>query len=218
MATKEASLNNELVLVKDLIEVKKDILLDYPKFNLLENNKFLLAIYPQYHTRLFPDSILNNEDFDIIKDVSHTNSIEKVYICQMDCSKLKKDDIILIYRTKADDDPGKAHYRSVVTSICTIEEIKTKQNFTSLNDYLTYCESYSVFNRQELTDWYNKKGGLYIIKMVYNAAFRKRVTRGNLIENFGLSSTDRWNIVSLSNDQFNKIIKQGNVYESLIIN
>jgi hypothetical protein len=216
--TKEASDHNELVLVKDLVEVKKDILLDYPKFNLLKNNKFLLAIYPQYHTRLFPDSILNNEDFDIIQDVSHTNSIEKVYICQMDCSKLKKDDIILIYRTKADDDKGKAHYRSVVTSVCTIEEIKTKQNFASLNDYLTYCENYSVFNRQELTDWYNKKGGLYIIKMVYNAALRKRVTRGNLIENVGLNSTDRWSIVSLENDQFDKIIKKGNVYESLIIN
>jgi hypothetical protein len=215
---KEASENEELVLVKDLSEVKNNILLDYPKFNLRENNKFLLAIYPQYHSRLFPDSILHNENFNIIEDVSYTNSIEKIYICQMDCSSFKINDLLLIYRTKAESDPGKAHYRAVATSICTIEEIKTRKDFNSLNDYLSYCETYSVFNRQELTDLYNKKGSLYVIKMTYNAALSKRVTRGNLIEMVGVDSTVRWNIIPLNNEQFNKIIKLGHIYESLIIN
>ena len=215
---KNSSKGSELVFTKDLLHVTNNILFDYPRFNLLENNKFLLAIYPEYHTRLFPDSILNNEDFDIIQDISHTNSIEKVYICRMDCRQLRKNDILLIYRTKAKDDTGYAYYRSVVTSVCTIEEIKSEQDFPTLDDYLAYCENYSVFSRQELTDWYNKKGGLFVIKMVYNAALRKRVTRGNLIENIGLNSQDRWGIVPLEDDQFVKIIKQGNVYESLIIN
>ncbi len=215
-AIKMTNSETELVLVKDLGDVKNDILLDYPKFKTLDNSKFLLAIYPEYHKHLFPDSILNNETYDDILDVSHTNSIEKVYICSMDCSNLQLGDAVLIYRTS--DKLGPAHYRSVVTSVCIVEEIKSRQSFGSLEDYLIYCESYSVFNREELTEWYNKNNRLYVIKMVYNGAFKKRITRGNLISNIGLSSTDRWGVYPLTNDQFNEIIKRGNVYESLIIN
>ena len=107
---------------------------------------------------------------------------------------------------------------SVVTSVCTIEDIKSRKHFPTLNDYLNYCESYSVFNRQELTEWYNNNNRLFVIKMVYNGAFKKRITRGNLIDNIGLNDKDRWSVYQLTDDQFNKIIKQGDVYESLIIN
>jgi hypothetical protein len=213
---KTTSSGVEQVLVKDLSAVKNNILLDYPRFNTVDNRKFLLAIYPKYHTPLFPDSILKYESYNDISDVSHTNSIEKIYICSMDCRNLQKGDSVLIYRTK--DDKGAAYYRAVVTSVCTVEEIKSRQHFRSLNDFLTYCESYSVFNRQELTDWYNSENRLYIIKMVYNGAFKKRITRGNLIDNVGLNGDDRWGLYPITNDQFNNIIKQGDVYESLIIN
>ena len=46
--------------------------------------RYVLSINPEYHTKLFPDSILTNElKYDLIQDVSETNSIYKIYVCWM---------------------------------------------------------------------------------------------------------------------------------------
>jgi hypothetical protein len=205
----------EEVLIKDLKCIKNDILLDYPKFNTNGTQKFILSIYPKFHTDLFPDSILKNEFYDDIQDVSHTNSIEKVYICRMDCKALQKGDNVIIYRTK--DDKGPAKYRSVVTSVCTIEDIKTKHSFTSEQDYIDYCKKNSVFEESELRVWFKEKR-LYIIKMVYNAAFQKRINRDALLTNHFLNEKEYWGLYKLTDEQFSNIIKEGNIYASLIIN
>jgi len=60
----------ELVLVKSLETLQGDVVLDYPLVDARGVRKYLLAIYPQYHTNLFPDSILNSEPFDVIDDRS----------------------------------------------------------------------------------------------------------------------------------------------------
>jgi hypothetical protein len=206
----------EDVYLKDFEEQKGTILLDYPMLKVKNVDKYLLSIFPQYHTDLFPESILNSESYDMIKDVSHTNSIEKVYICFMDLSSLKEKDILVIYRTK--DDKGAAWYRSVVTSICTVEEIRKKESFGNLKNFLEYCEKYSVFNRSELENWYNEKKRLYVIKMVYNAAFSKKITRKHLIEKIGLNEQSYWGFMKLSENEFNQIKKDGQIYESIVIN
>jgi len=143
----------EKVFVKSFEHLTGDILLDYPIINAKESRKYLLGIWPKYHTRLFPDSILTNESFDMIEDVSHTNSIHKMYICSMNVSPLKRGDIVVIYRTK--DDKGPAWYRSVATSICVIEELKSKRDFESEKEFVDYCKPYSVFTEKELKKWYN---------------------------------------------------------------
>ncbi|WP_337043761.1 N-acetyltransferase [Emticicia sp. 17c] len=215
IALKHTNNGTELVFLKDFNTIQNDVLLDYPRFKLNNNKKFLLSIYPEYHTRLFPDSILNNESFSEIEDVSHTNSIHKVYICFMDVSVLKTGDLILIYRTK--DDKGPAYYRSVVTSVCVVEEVRVKANFNNINDFLNYCKPYSVFKQDELLDWFSKKN-IFVIKMTYNAAFQKKITRGNLIDNLGYNSDIKWSFFEISNEQFLKTLKAGGVNESVIIN
>ncbi|WP_374949540.1 GNAT family N-acetyltransferase [Mucilaginibacter sp.] len=205
----------EDVLVKEIKSQKDDINLSYPLIK-LNTSKYLLSIYPQFHSRLFPDSLLNSETYSLIKDVSHTNSIHKIYICYMDVSVLKPSDNILIYRTS--DGAGPAHYRSVVTSVCVVEEIKSKKDFSSLEHYLKYCKDYSVFDENELKGFYNQnKKYFYVIKMTYNAALSKRITRGNLIENVGLSPDAYWGFMSLSDSQFKSILKFGGVSESIIV-
>ena len=191
-----------------------NLLLDYPRFK-SDSKKFVLSIYPEFHTRLFPDSILNNESFSEIEDVSHTNSIHKVYICFMDVSILKNDDLVLIYRTS--DEPGRAFFRSVVTSLCAVEEVKRKGDFNNVQEFLNYCKPYSVFKETELLGWFNKKN-IFVIKMTYNAAFQKRITRGNLINNLGYSPDIRWSFFEVSDEQFFNTLKAGGVNESLIIN
>jgi hypothetical protein len=54
------STNNgqELVLVKSFAERNNDILLDYHLICVKDANKYILSIYPEYHSNMFPDSIL----------------------------------------------------------------------------------------------------------------------------------------------------------------
>lgn len=213
--TKTTSNGKELVLLKNIFRLKNDILKDYPIVQTENKHIYGLSILPQFHTRLFSDSILNNESVDILKDVSHTNSIHKIYICAMQAvQSFQKGDILLIYRTN--DGQGAARFRSVITSICIVEEVLTVDNFDTEEKFLKYCEPYSIFSVEELRSFYRTKKYPFIIKMTYNAAFKKRVTNGQLIDHFGIDP-DYWGVFSVTHEQFKKIIKAGEVNESIII-
>lgn len=204
----------ELVLIKNLKRDTGNNRTNYPRFKTSGKNKWLLAIYPGFHTRLFPDSILNNESFDIIKDVSHTNSIHKIYVTKMNVGGARPGDLIMIYRTS--DGQAPARFRSVVTSVCVVEEIRAKGSFQSLEEYLRYCQPYSIFDTEELTEWYHS-GRIFVIKMLYNAAFGKRLTRGHLIDNVGISDNLKWSFIRISDSQFDQILTEGKINESLVI-
>lgn len=209
---------NELVLVKDFTTCEGDILKDYPLIQPKGKRKFLLSIYPMYHTPLFSDSILKNEERrsdELVKDVSFSNSIHKVYICFMPkTANLRKGDLLVIYRTN--DYKGAAKYRSVVTSICQVEEVKIKSDFKNINEYIDYCEKYSIFREDNLRTWY-RKDDVVVIKMTYNIALGKRVTRGMLIEEAKVSSYIYWGFFQLTDLQFNYILNKGEVNENFVI-
>lgn len=208
----------ELVLLKDFSVCTGNMLFDYPLIQPKNHRKFLLSIYPKFHTPLFSDSILKNEvrnSEDLVKDISFSNSIHKIYICFMPkTANLRKGDLLAIYRTN--DGIGFARYRSVVTSICQVEEVKTKVDFTSIEDYLRYCSSYSIFTKDDLRMWYRKES-LVVIKMTYNVALAKRITRGMLLDEAEISPTLYWGFFQLTDNQFDYILKKGNVNENFII-
>ena len=118
----------EFVFVKSMKVYSGDLLYDYPYIHTSKVRKFILSIKPEYHTPLFPDSILDNEERDksfLVRDIAYTNSIHKIYLCKMrNIDQLSRGDVLLIYRMK--DEKGAAYYRSVVSSICIVEEIKKK--------------------------------------------------------------------------------------------
>ncbi len=188
---------------------------NYPMIKMNERN-FLLGIHPNWHTKLFPDSILNNEDESIIQDVSHTNSIHKVYLAAMrGMEVLRPGDNILIYRTS--DGQGPAFYRAVATSVCVVEEYKNIREFSNLNDFKTYCSPYSVFTEEDLDSFYNQKKLPHIIKFSYNFPLRKRIIRGDLMEITGYGDSDYWGFLRLSDAHFRAILQAGEVNESLIV-
>lgn len=65
----------EKVFIKDMKKIIGDVNKDYPLVRKSVANKYLLSIYPRYHSVMFPDSILTTENKKIITDISHTNSI-----------------------------------------------------------------------------------------------------------------------------------------------
>lgn len=211
---KETLNGKEIVLVKNLNRLQDDLLLDYPLITPEGKRKYLLAIYPEYHTIMFPDSILHNEKIDILDDVSHTNSIHKIYICRMPVYRANRGDIIVVYRTG--DGKGPAEYRSVATSICVVEEVKTKEEFQNFEEFFEYANTYSVFDRSNLEYWYNNNE-CYAIKMTYNAALTKRLTRQKLADEVGINRGLRWSFIELSDNEFSKILELGEVNEGIII-
>lgn len=204
----------ENVLVKNLSIVSNDILKDYPLIN-CNSKAYLLAIKPEYHTKLFPESKLVNENFDIIKDVSHTNSITKIYIAKMyDLKRVRINDNLVIYRTS--DQLGPARYRSVATTICTVEDIRTLHSFSSFEDLKKYCKNYSIFTDEEIENYYNSRQTFYAIKMTYNVSLSKRIIQGDLIDKVSLNPS-YWGFAPLSYEQFNDILSLGSVNEGYLL-
>lgn len=201
---------SEYVLVKDMRSTIGDVVKDYPFVKKSGVKKNILSIRPDYHTKLFPDSILRTENpYDLVKDISSTNSIHKIYICWMkDVEKLKKGDLLLIYRTN--DNQGPAYFRSVVTSVCTVNEVKTYKDFASEEDFVKYTNKYSVFSEGELRSWYKHKNNFTVIKVLYNVAFTKKVTRKSLLDDLGMDGYAYWGFMPVTDKQFEEIVKRGN--------
>ncbi len=215
--TKNNPNGTEMVLVKDFSNLREDIIKDYPLIDTGDSEKYLLSIYPQYHSAMFPDSILKTENIDILEDVTHTNSIHKTYVANIfGLGLLNKGDILFIYITK-DPNSKSAEYSSVVSSVCVVEEVKRQDEFLNFEDFFNYATTYSIFDKDDLRKWYNK-GGCYALKMTYNAALSKRLIRKKLIEEIGLNRHQRWTFFKLTDEQFNRILEEGGVSESLIVN
>ena len=203
----------ENVYLKRMKKVTGDINKDFPFINPAGVKKYLLSIYPKYHSIMFPDSILTTENRKMIKDVSYTNSIHKIYVCTMDqVESLKYGDIIVLYRTAAQG--RSAEYSAVATSVCVVEEVKKQTEFQDFEDFYTYASKYSVFDREDLNYWY-RRGGCKAIKMTYNIALRKRIVRHELIEDIGLDREQYWGCFELTDEQFFRIVKKGGVSQSL---
>lgn len=208
----------ESVYLKSFIHKYSDTLQNYPRLGITQNKYWLLSIFPNYHSRLFPDSILHTETPDILKDISYTNSIHKIYLSKnRTILEASPGDILVMYRTNTGC-TGHAEYKSVATSICVIEEIKQITSFANKKEFIEYCLNYSIFNLQELESFWKSKNYPFLIKFTYNVALSKRIIRAVLADEVGLRRSERWSFLSLSYDQLIKILKIGAVNESFIIN
>ncbi len=175
----------EQVFIKKLFETGREIVNGYPVINMGGNRVYVVGIKPGYHTKLFPDSKLNTENAnDYISDVSHTNGIFKNYIgAAPGLRNLHKGDIIVIYRTK-DDNAANAYYSSVLTSFCTVTDIKYPAEFSDFDEFYRYCKPYSVLSREELREYYSNNRST-VVTMVYNVAFKHRLTNRFIQEHIG---------------------------------
>lgn len=206
----------ELVLFKNISQITGDIVKDYPNTPEI-SNRYLISLYPQWHSRLLPDSILKNEDpVQLIKDTSHTNSIHKIYLTAMKgCEQLKMGDTLVIYRTATEN--SSAEYSSVATSICVVEEVKNINEFKTLDEFMKYTLSYSIFSKEELERFFRSKKYPVIIRFTYNIALNKRIIRKNLIEDIGIKRDQYWGFVKLTESQYRNILLRGEVSENLAI-
>jgi len=216
--TKDTENGQELVFLKDFNTLRADALLDYPVVNAVDTSKWLLSIYPPFHTRLFPDSILRNEDARIVDDISETNSISKVYIAYMDgMTAISPGDSIVVYRTA--EVQGRAWFTSVATSLCVVQDVRQRSVFVNQDAFVEYCKKNSVFSEAELVDLYSRqvRNPMVVIRMTYNVAFRRRPTMQRLVEDVGLAREAYWGFRALDDNAFRRIIELGGVDEGTVI-
>ncbi|MFO0610574.1 MAG: hypothetical protein U0324_45855 [Polyangiales bacterium] len=206
----------EDVYARPLWSKSGNFLRDYPVMHRLGVRKYILSIYPAWHTRLLPDSKLNNEPPDIIEDVSHTNSIHKVYLTSMSgTDQLRPGDLLALYRTT--DGAAPAHYRSVITSAGVVEEVRDLFSFATIDELLAYCAPYSVFTEAELREFWRTRKYRTFIRFTYNVALRKRVTRGELIDRNLIDPKAYAGFMELTDQQFETILQLGGVDARLVV-
>lgn len=211
VGVKNSSSGKEAVYERRLDQTVGDVVLDYPRFPIQQDRHFVLALYPQWHSRLLPDSLLKTESASILKDVSHTNSIHKIYLAAMKgIDQLKRGDTLLIYRTA---DGGSGYHTSVVTSLCVVEEISHITHYATEKNFLDYCKPYSIFSLTELQGFYQTKKYPWVIRFTYNLALTKRPNRKALLEEVGLPSDTYWGFFKLTTDQLKRILKLSGDYE-----
>jgi len=193
----------------------------YPFISLNESNKiFIVPIWPDYHTELFPDSILRTESPDNFKeDKPHRNAISKVYISRSIERNVNKGDILLFYRTAETN--KSAYYSAVITTIGIVEE--KIENIKDENDFILKCRKRSVFTDVELRKWwnYNTYTRPFIINFLHIYSFQmgERVIRKRLLE-LGVLTGEKNELRGLkpiSKNDFFKIIKEAKIDESFII-
>jgi predicted nucleic acid-binding protein len=175
---------------------------------------FLCPIYPDYHTELFPDSILTTESPpDFCENQPHRNALSKAYISRSMNRNLASGDVIVFYRTGG-------YHKSVVTTIGVVESVV--DGIQNEDEFILKCRKRSVFSDRELKEHWNYRPSSrpFIVNFLYVYSFPKRPNMARLIE-LGViadvKSAPR-GFEPISKKQFNQIIKESQSDESIIVN
>lgn len=205
--------NGEFVYVRDFTKKtnEKSLKQCYP-FISRDNNRFIVPIYPEYHTELLPDSILNTESpEEFIEDFPHRNGINKVYVSRAMMPHPKPGDILVFYRTGG-------YYKSVVSTIGVAQEVK--YDFVNEDDFITYCRKSSVFPEDKLRAmWHYQANKPFVVRFLYIYSFPHRINMKELIDLQvlgGVNDPPR-GFKPINKEQFNNILKATKSDESFIV-
>lgn len=212
---KHTPTGDEQVYVKDFHPVPDS---EHPKqtypFINRDRRYFIVPIYPEYHTELFPDSILNNESpNDFVENQPHRNAIQKVYISRSYYKSLRPGDVIVFYRTGG-------YYRGVVTTVGVVDNVHT--HISNEDGFISRCRKRSVFTDAQLAEhWnYKQRNRPFVVNFLYIYSFPKRPNLQSLID-LGVirdtSSVPR-GFEEITRNQFELILEASESDESFIVN
>lgn len=125
-----------------------------------DSDVFVVPIYPEYHTELFPDSILQTESpLNFVENQPHRNAIRKAYISHSIERNLNTGDIILFYRTGG-------YYKSVITTIGIVENTKQPTSFEELK---AICKKRTALSETQLAEYWNRydKRKPFVVNFLY---------------------------------------------------
>jgi hypothetical protein len=177
--------------------------------------KFIVPIYPAYHTELLPDSILNNESpRAFVENRPNRNALSKVYISRSIERGLGPGDIIVFYRTASGTGP--AWYTSVATTIGLVQDV-----ITGIKDLTTFqqtCRKRSVFSDEELAaHWnYNPRNRPFVVNFLFVYSLPRRPNLMELTESKVITNPPR-GFESISDTSFNKLLEISNADPRFVV-
>ena len=204
----------EFVYVRDF---RKSFNVDSPKltfpFISRKSRFFLVPIYPEYHTELFPDSILRTESpLNFEDNEPYRNAIKKVYVSRSFERNIKRGDILIFYRTGG-------IYKGVISTICVVDDVVFE--FKDEDDFVRTCLKRSVYSEENLrSQWrYNSRNRPFIVSMLYTYSFPERANLKSLIDNNIISGIDDVprGFKQISLEKFETILKLTATDESFIV-
>ena len=196
--------NGEVVLVKEMANpiIGDNPQLYFPAFKPTAKKMFL-PILPEYHTDLFPDSHLKNENLSFLKsNKAHQYALEKIYLTGANTDGIEAGDIVLIYRI---GEGMFKRYSSTLTGVAIIQEItKTKD----ADECIKICSNRSIFSEKEIRAFHDKYPT--VVRLLYRDSFDHKILldylwqKGIIEQNSGPRSFQ-----PLSSDYFSLLYKKG---------
>lgn len=137
---------------------------------------YIVPIRPEYHTNLFPDSILRTEDKDdFVENEPHRNAISKVYVSHSLERSLQPGDVIVFYRSGG-------IYKGVTTTIGIVENVIT--DVSSENHLIEICRRRTVLSDDDLKAYWNRmpRNRPFVINFLYAFSFKRRITLKEMLD------------------------------------
>lgn len=199
--------NGELVMVKKMGVYQQDM---SPKFNYpnIKNDVSygILPIDAQFHTDLFPDLFLRNENMTLFEEKPCGYAVEKIYVCGTKNVPRKPGDLMAIYRMS---EKFYKTYNSVVSGICILQDVIYPKTF---EDYLKACTNRSVFNQEQLKSFYYKKGYRTVLKVLFLKPLDKKIILYDLIQNDIIKEEKGPRLTTtISKEKFELLLEMGGV-------
>lgn len=175
--------------------------------------KFIVPIYPEYHTELLPDSILRTEaPAGFIENRPNRNALSKVYISRSIERGLQTGDIIVFYRTSSG---GAAYYTSVATTLGVVQDVVV--NIPNEQDFLRLCRKRSVFSDADLLKhWHYSRNRPFVVNFLYVHSFPTRPNRKAMID-AGIMGDAPRGFEQLSDDRFYRLMELAGADPRLIV-
>jgi hypothetical protein len=213
---KQSTAGPEYVYVRDF---RPAVDLDQPQstFPYLSGSasKFLVPIYPEYHTELLPDSILHGEDpARYVDNVPSRNAITKAYISRSWERGLKRGDVLVFYRTAMG---GPAYYTAVATTLGIVLDVT--ENIPTLADFIEICRKRTVFSDVELTKEWDRMPNLrpFVVTFLAAWSFSRRPNRKRLLEEGIIADEPPRGFVRLTDSAFSKLLEVACVNKRLVV-
>lgn len=209
--TKETKNGIEQVLVRDFNKnVNPQPQISFP-FVSRNANKYIVPIYPEYHTELFPDSILNNESpRNFVENEPHRNALKKVYISRSFNRNLNPGDLVIFYRTGG-------NYQGVVSTIGIVESII--DNIPSEEKFIDLCRKRSVFSDAELKKYWNwtPNNRPFIVNFLYVDSFPTPKVNLNRLRELNIIYSAPRGFEPMENSKFVELMREARANESYIV-
>jgi len=179
----------------------------YPFIN-INADAFIVAIRPEYHTFLLPDSILRREKYKD-KHFPVEYAIRKMFVSRAGkFEKPKVGDNIIFYRSSPVG--ANAWFSSVLTTGGIVIKIIVPN---SVEELIGITKGRTVYTDEELANIYNKN--TYIIEFLYCYTLNHKLTFGTCQQNNILSNWPR-GIEKINNAAFRTILNLGGINSKLM--